>query len=57
MKNFVLADHLQGSEGALHPKTLPYNQGTGGSHNSSDRGSNSTSGEAGSSSGSSSRAF
>lgn len=43
-------DNLQGSEGATHPKTIPYNQSrdhnTGGSHNSSDRGSNSTSGEA-----------
>lgn len=47
---FVSADNLQGSEGAIYPKTLPYNQnrelGTGGSHNSSDRGSNSTSGKA-----------
>ncbi|XP_075876405.1 roundabout homolog 1-like isoform X2 [Nelusetta ayraudi] len=43
-QNGLNKDHLQGSEGALHPKTLPYNHGTGGSHNSSDRGSNSTSG-------------
>ncbi|XP_032432047.1 roundabout homolog 1-like isoform X2 [Xiphophorus hellerii] len=39
---------LQGSEGMIHPKTMPYNQtrdhSTGGSHQSSDRGSNSTSG-------------
>lgn len=44
------ADNLQGSEGAIHPKTIPYTQSrdhsTGGSHNSSDRGSNSTSGKA-----------
>lgn len=43
------SDHLQGSEGMIHPKTLPYNQtrdhSTGGSHHSSDRGSNSTSGK------------
>uniref|UniRef100_A0AAQ6A745 Roundabout, axon guidance receptor, homolog 1 (Drosophila) n=1 Tax=Amphiprion ocellaris TaxID=80972 RepID=A0AAQ6A745_AMPOC len=41
-------DHLQGGEGMVHPKTIPYNQtrdhSTGGSHHSSDRGSNSTSG-------------
>ncbi|XP_028276718.1 roundabout homolog 1-like [Parambassis ranga] len=41
-------DHLQGSEGMIHPKTIPYNQtrdhSTGGSYHSSDRGSNSTSG-------------
>lgn len=44
------SDHLQGGEGMIHPKTIPYNQtrdhSTGGSHHSSDRGSNSTSGEA-----------
>lgn len=44
------SDHLQGSEGMIHPKTIPYNQtrdhSTGGSHHSSDRGSNSTSGKA-----------
>uniref|UniRef100_A0A671UIG2 Roundabout homolog 1-like n=1 Tax=Sparus aurata TaxID=8175 RepID=A0A671UIG2_SPAAU len=38
----------KGSEGMSHPKTIPYNQSrdhsTGGSHHSSDRGSNSTSG-------------
>uniref|UniRef100_A0A671UH83 Roundabout homolog 1-like n=1 Tax=Sparus aurata TaxID=8175 RepID=A0A671UH83_SPAAU len=42
----------KGSEGMSHPKTIPYNQSrdhsTGGSHHSSDRGSNSTSGKAGS---------
>ncbi|XP_060911599.1 roundabout homolog 1-like isoform X1 [Labrus mixtus] len=48
-KNMLNKDHLQGSEGMIHPKTLPYNQmsrdhSTGGSHHSSDRGSNSTSG-------------
>uniref|UniRef100_A0A669BH85 Roundabout guidance receptor 1 n=1 Tax=Oreochromis niloticus TaxID=8128 RepID=A0A669BH85_ORENI len=41
-------DHLQGGEGMIHPKAIPYNQtrdhSTGGSHHSSDRGSNSTSG-------------
>ncbi|XP_029956397.1 roundabout homolog 1-like isoform X2 [Salarias fasciatus] len=41
-------DHLQGGEGMIHPKIMPYNQSrdhsTGGSHHSSDRGSNSTSG-------------
>ncbi|XP_069556659.1 roundabout homolog 1-like isoform X2 [Brachyistius frenatus] len=41
-------DHFQGSEGVIHSKTIPYNQSrdhsTGGSHHSSDRGSNSTSG-------------
>ncbi|XP_047463471.1 roundabout homolog 1-like isoform X2 [Mugil cephalus] len=41
-------DHLQGSEGIIHPKTIPYIQArdhsTGGSHHSSDRGSSSTSG-------------
>lgn len=46
------SEHLQGSEGMSHPKTIPYNQSrdhsTGGSHHSSDRGSNSTSGKAGS---------
>lgn len=51
-----LTDHLQGSEGMIHPKTIPYNQmnrdhSTGGSHHSSDRGSNSTSGQASSNSG------
>lgn len=44
------SDHLQGGEGMIHPKAIPYNQtrdhSTGGSHHSSDRGSNSTSGEA-----------
>lgn len=44
------SDHFQGSEGMIHPKTIPYNQSrdhsTGGSHHSSDRGSNSTSGKA-----------
>lgn len=51
--NFLTAlssDHLQGGDGMIHPKTIPYNQtrdhSTGGSHHSSDRGSNSTSGEA-----------
>lgn len=43
-------DHLQGSEGMIHAKTIPYNQtrdhSTGGSHHSSDRGSSSTSGKA-----------
>uniref|UniRef100_A0A3Q3W7V0 Roundabout, axon guidance receptor, homolog 1 (Drosophila) n=1 Tax=Mola mola TaxID=94237 RepID=A0A3Q3W7V0_MOLML len=47
-QNILEKDNLQGSEGATHPKTIPYNQSrdhsTGGSHNSSDRGSNSTSG-------------
>ncbi|XP_027129691.1 roundabout homolog 1 isoform X2 [Larimichthys crocea] len=47
-QNMLNKDHLQGSEGMIHPKTLPYNQtrdhSTGGSHHSSDRGSNSTSG-------------
>lgn len=42
--------HVQGHDGMMHPKTIPYNQthdhSTGGSHHSSDRGSNSTSGEA-----------
>lgn len=41
-------DNLQGSEGAIHPKTVPYNHNrdhnTGGSCHSSDRGSNSTAG-------------
>lgn len=44
------SDHLQGTDGTTHLKTIPYNQSrdhsTGGSHHSSDRGSNSTSGEA-----------
>ncbi|XP_078122524.1 roundabout homolog 1-like [Sander vitreus] len=47
-QNMLNKDHLQGSEGMIHPKTIPYNQtrdhSTGGSHHSSDRGSNSTSG-------------
>lgn len=45
---FVSADNLQGSEGAIHPKPVPYNHSreynTGGSCQSSDRGSNSTAG-------------
>ncbi|XP_045895332.1 roundabout homolog 1-like isoform X1 [Micropterus dolomieu] len=48
MEQNINKDHLQGSEGVIHPKTIPYNQtrdhSTGGSHHSSDRGSNSTSG-------------
>lgn len=48
--SILSSDHLQGNEGVIHPKTIAYNQtrdhGTGGSHHSSDRGSNSTSGEA-----------
>ncbi|XP_040006242.1 roundabout homolog 1-like isoform X4 [Xiphias gladius] len=47
-KNMLNKDHLQGNEGMIHPKTIAYNQtrdhSTGGSHHSSDRGSNSTSG-------------
>ncbi|XP_042286152.1 roundabout homolog 1-like isoform X2 [Thunnus maccoyii] len=47
-QNMLNKDHLQGGEGMIHPKTIPYNQtrdhSTGGSHHSSDRGSNSTSG-------------
>uniref|UniRef100_A0A4W6F7I6 Roundabout, axon guidance receptor, homolog 1 (Drosophila) n=1 Tax=Lates calcarifer TaxID=8187 RepID=A0A4W6F7I6_LATCA len=47
-QNMLNKDHLQGNEGVIHPKTIAYNQtrdhGTGGSHHSSDRGSNSTSG-------------
>ncbi|XP_034405887.1 roundabout homolog 1-like [Cyclopterus lumpus] len=47
-QNMLNKDHFQGSEGMIHPKTIPYNQtrdhSTGGSHHSSDRGSNSTSG-------------
>ncbi|XP_033955444.1 roundabout homolog 1-like [Pseudochaenichthys georgianus] len=47
-QNLLNKDHLQGSEGMIHPKTIPYNQSrdhsTGGSHHSSDRGSNSTAG-------------
>ncbi|XP_071316928.1 roundabout homolog 1-like isoform X1 [Trachinotus anak] len=47
-QNMLNKDHLQGTEGMIHPKTIAYNQtrdhGTGGSHHSSDRGSNSTSG-------------
>uniref|UniRef100_A0A671UGF0 Roundabout homolog 1-like n=1 Tax=Sparus aurata TaxID=8175 RepID=A0A671UGF0_SPAAU len=47
-QNMLNKEHLQGSEGMSHPKTIPYNQSrdhsTGGSHHSSDRGSNSTSG-------------
>lgn len=46
---FLMSDH-QGGEGMIHPKTIPYNQtrdhSIGGSYHSSDRGSNSTSGEA-----------
>ncbi|MED6257841.1 hypothetical protein ATANTOWER_032333, partial [Ataeniobius toweri] len=42
------SNDLQGSEGMIHPKTIPYNRtrnhSTGGSHQSSDKGSNSTSG-------------
>ncbi|KAM3869297.1 roundabout homolog 1-like [Diretmus argenteus] len=37
------SDHFQGGEGMIH-KTIPYNHSTAGSHHSSDRGSNSTSG-------------
>lgn len=44
----VSADNLQGGEGAVHPKSVPYNHSrdhnTGGSCQSSDRGSNSTAG-------------
>ncbi|MEQ2161886.1 hypothetical protein GOODEAATRI_014269, partial [Goodea atripinnis] len=44
------SNDLQGSEGMIHPKTIPYNRtrnhSTGGSHQSSDKGSNSTSGDA-----------
>ncbi|KAM9846369.1 roundabout homolog 1-like [Aulostomus maculatus] len=47
-QNMLNKDHLQGSEGIIHPKTIPYNQmrdhSTGCLHHSSDRGSNSTSG-------------
>ncbi|XP_049896723.1 roundabout homolog 1-like [Epinephelus moara] len=47
-QNMLNKDHLQGAEGMIHPKTIPYIQSrdhsTGGSHHSSDRGSNSTSG-------------
>ncbi|XP_023265307.1 roundabout homolog 1-like, partial [Seriola lalandi dorsalis] len=47
-QNMLNKDHLQGNEGMIHPKTIAYNQtrdhSTGGSHHSSDRGSNSTSG-------------
>ncbi|XP_029303965.1 roundabout homolog 1-like isoform X2 [Cottoperca gobio] len=47
-QNMLNKDHLQGSEGMIHPKTISYNQSrdhsTGGSHHSSDRGSNSTAG-------------
>ncbi|XP_026228271.1 roundabout homolog 1-like isoform X2 [Anabas testudineus] len=47
-QNMLNTDHLQGHEGMIHPKTIPYNQthdhSTGGSHHSSDKGSNSTSG-------------
>lgn len=46
----LASGHFQGDEGMIHPKTIPYNQNrdhsTGGSHHSSDRGSNSTSGMA-----------
>uniref|UniRef100_A0A673B9U9 Roundabout guidance receptor 1 n=1 Tax=Sphaeramia orbicularis TaxID=375764 RepID=A0A673B9U9_9TELE len=46
-QNMLNKDHLQGSEGLIHPKTIPYNQthdhSTVSSHHSSDRGS-STSG-------------
>lgn len=44
------SDNLQGNEGTIHPKMILFNQSrdhsTGGSYNSSDRGSNSTSGKA-----------
>ncbi|XP_069366112.1 roundabout homolog 1-like isoform X3 [Paralichthys olivaceus] len=47
-QNFLNKDHLQGNEGMIHPKTIAYSQSrdhsTGGSHHSSERGSNSTSG-------------
>lgn len=50
-KNWLVsasADNLQGSEGAIHPKIVPYNHNhdhnTGSSYHSSDRGSNSTAG-------------
>ncbi|KAM3602154.1 uncharacterized protein V6R79_025158 [Siganus canaliculatus] len=47
-QNMLNKDHLQGNEAVSHPKTIPYSQcrdhSTGGSHHSSDRGSNSTSG-------------
>uniref|UniRef100_A0A7N8XTF5 Roundabout homolog 1-like n=1 Tax=Mastacembelus armatus TaxID=205130 RepID=A0A7N8XTF5_9TELE len=47
-QNMLNTDHLQGNEGLIHHKTIPYNQtrdhSTGGSHHSSDRGSNSTAG-------------
>nr|XP_043898115.1 roundabout homolog 1-like isoform X2 [Solea senegalensis] len=47
-QNMLNRDHLQGNEARVHPKTISYCQSrdhsTGGSHHSSDRGSNSTSG-------------
>uniref|UniRef100_A0A665XA78 Roundabout guidance receptor 1 n=1 Tax=Echeneis naucrates TaxID=173247 RepID=A0A665XA78_ECHNA len=47
-QNMLNKDHMHGNEGMIHPKTVTYNQtrdhSTGGSHHSSDRGSNSTSG-------------
>ncbi|CAG01543.1 unnamed protein product [Tetraodon nigroviridis] len=47
-QNMLIKDNLQGSEGAIHPKPVPYNHSreynTGGSCQSSDRGSNSTAG-------------
>lgn len=45
-----LSQDLQGSESVMHPKNMgysqPHNYSTAGSHQSSDQGSNSTSGEA-----------
>ncbi|XP_034462827.1 roundabout homolog 1-like isoform X3 [Hippoglossus hippoglossus] len=47
-QNLLNKEHLQGNEGMIHPKSIAYSQSrdhsTGGSHHSSDRGSNSTSG-------------
>ncbi|XP_035482366.2 roundabout homolog 1-like isoform X4 [Scophthalmus maximus] len=47
-QNMLNKDHLQGSDGMIHPKTIAYSQSrdhsTAGSHHSSDRGSSSTSG-------------
>ncbi|XP_067350465.1 roundabout homolog 1-like isoform X1 [Channa argus] len=42
-QNLLNTDHIQGNEGMTLPKAIPYNN-TGGSHHSSDKGSNSTSG-------------
>uniref|UniRef100_A0A674NNH3 Roundabout, axon guidance receptor, homolog 1 (Drosophila) n=1 Tax=Takifugu rubripes TaxID=31033 RepID=A0A674NNH3_TAKRU len=47
-QSMLIKDNLQGSEGAIHPKPVPYNHNrdhnTGSSYHSSDRGSNSTAG-------------